>query len=190
MSDLFEAGYQAGFRAASAAREDTERPDDEGAQQLYLALAIFDTRDGSLRAELVRAAREGYERSGPEMGESDIAWEEFEALRARYNESTRGPDEVWLCPKCGECQRKVGVMAHCAGSVTQGTEHKHTRMVASPAQLPGVDPLSVCCPYCHMREGRPCRVDHSGWDAEKPHAERIKLANDRRDEDPGQEHER
>lgn len=50
-------------------------------QRLYVLLALFDTRDGSVRANLVRAAREGWERSGPDMQE-DGAWDEFDALWA------------------------------------------------------------------------------------------------------------
>lgn len=54
----------------------------EGAWKMYLLLALFDTRDGSERAELVRSAREGYERAHPDMDEPG-AWAEFDRLWAR-----------------------------------------------------------------------------------------------------------
>lgn len=57
-----------------------------GGDRLYTALAFFDTRDGSFEADLVRAAREGYERSQPEMNEPD-AWVEFDRLLDRHREA-------------------------------------------------------------------------------------------------------
>lgn len=50
--------------------------------RLYDCLAIFDTRDGSELAELVRSAREGYERA--DMGEDD-PWREFDSRLNKYN---------------------------------------------------------------------------------------------------------
>lgn len=44
--------------------------------RLYLLLALFDTRDLSPLADLVRSAREGYERAPHE----DDAWAEFDRL--------------------------------------------------------------------------------------------------------------
>lgn len=46
------------------------------AWRFYLLLALFDTRDGTLLADLVRSAREGFER---EVDEPD-AWDEFDRL--------------------------------------------------------------------------------------------------------------
>lgn len=46
-------------------------------QRLYELLALFDNRDGTPMAHLVRSAREGWERSHPDMAE-DTAWEEFD----------------------------------------------------------------------------------------------------------------
>jgi hypothetical protein len=64
----------------SESTEPWEGPTD--GWRLYIALACLDTRNGSFLADLVRAAREGYERSELEEG----AWDEFERLRARWNE--------------------------------------------------------------------------------------------------------
>ena len=50
--------------------------------RLYLLLALFDRRDGTYIADLVRSAREGFERSAPDMAEDD-AWGEFDRLWAR-----------------------------------------------------------------------------------------------------------
>lgn len=47
--------------------------------RLYALLALFDWRNGSVLAEMVQAAREGFERSHPVMAESD-AWAEFDSL--------------------------------------------------------------------------------------------------------------
>lgn len=55
---------------------------DAAGDRLYRALALFDTRDGSLKADIVQAAREGYERSAPDMNESD-AWARFDMLIER-----------------------------------------------------------------------------------------------------------
>jgi hypothetical protein len=59
---------------------------DEDGQRLYVLLAYFDTRDGSPMAELVRSAREGWERSHPDMDEDD-AWAEFDRLWSRRKEA-------------------------------------------------------------------------------------------------------
>lgn len=64
----------------SAAAIAYDRRDEDG-QRLYVLLALFDTRDGSYMADLVRSAREGWERSHPDMGE-DSAWDEFDHLWA------------------------------------------------------------------------------------------------------------
>lgn len=55
-----------------------------GCDRLYRALALFDTRDRSERANIVRAAGEGYERSDLEMDEPN-AWDEFDCLIFEYN---------------------------------------------------------------------------------------------------------
>jgi hypothetical protein len=66
------------------AREWMERASrsGEGGDRLYNLLAYFDTRDGTPMAGLVRAAREGWERAGPDMPEAS-AWDEFDALWSR-----------------------------------------------------------------------------------------------------------
>jgi hypothetical protein len=46
--------------------------------------------------------------------------------------------------------------------------------------LPGVDALSVSCPYCGMPKGHMCRLSTNYWDVPKPHVARVKLANDRK----------
>lgn len=51
---------------------------EAGGDRLYNALAMFDSREDTPLAELVRSAREGYERSHPDMAEAD-AWAEFDA---------------------------------------------------------------------------------------------------------------
>lgn len=56
--------------------------------QLYRALAIFDKRDGSPEGWVAQSARQGYERSHPDMGEKG-AWYEFEAAIARYRTRQR-----------------------------------------------------------------------------------------------------
>lgn len=55
---------------------------EAGGDRLYHLLALFDVRDGSPLADLVRSAREGWERSDPEMGSEDngTAWDEFDDL--------------------------------------------------------------------------------------------------------------
>lgn len=62
------------------------RTDRPGCDRLYDALAFFDTRDGTFEADVVRAAREGYERSAPEMSEPN-AWAEFDRLMERHREA-------------------------------------------------------------------------------------------------------
>ena len=48
----------------------------------------------------------------------------------------------------------------------------------SPEPLPGVDPLSVRCPYCWSRVGESCWSVHVPFPRRvKPHAARVKLAN-------------
>ena len=59
-----------------------EHSNDRG-DRLYEALAFFDSRDGTFEAAVARAAREGYERSDPEMGEA-TAWDEFDRLLDRH----------------------------------------------------------------------------------------------------------
>lgn len=68
-------------QAATAAvlREMLDEDRDEAGQRLYVLLAYFDRRDGSYMGEMVRAAREGWERSHPDMDEDD-AWDEFDRL--------------------------------------------------------------------------------------------------------------
>lgn len=56
----------------------------ERGMKLYIALAMLDTRDGSLIAQIVQAAREGFERSHPDVNEKG-AWGEFERLRSAWN---------------------------------------------------------------------------------------------------------
>lgn len=55
--------------------------DDDG-QRLYMLLALYDDRDGTYMADLVQAAREGWERSHPDMAEAS-AWDEFDRLWER-----------------------------------------------------------------------------------------------------------
>jgi hypothetical protein len=54
--------------------------------RMYCLLALFDTRDGGYIADLVRAAREGYERE--DMGEDD-AWDDFDTLWHEYGPAER-----------------------------------------------------------------------------------------------------
>ena len=65
------------------------REGERGGDRMCLLLALFDTRDGTPLADLVRAAREGWERSHPDMGrdENGRAWEEFDALWPRRAEA-------------------------------------------------------------------------------------------------------
>lgn len=83
------------FRGQSAA----ERRDADG-QRLYNLLALFDTRDGSLLADIVRAAREGWERSHPDMGPENNAWDEFDRRFVNYQARGVGwtHDEVMAAP--------------------------------------------------------------------------------------------
>jgi len=70
---------------------DGERGELEDAgDRLYRALALVDTRDGTPLAHVIRAAREGWERSGPEMAEDD-AWAEFDARIANYEAAPAPP---------------------------------------------------------------------------------------------------
>lgn len=62
--------------------------------RLYRALALFDTRDGSPLANIVRAAREGYERSAPDMAEPG-AWDEFDRLIAGESGSGNSRSGGW-----------------------------------------------------------------------------------------------
>jgi TPR repeat protein len=62
---------------------------EHGGDRLYNLLAYFDTRDGTPMADLVRAAREGWERAGPDMAEAS-AWDEFDALWSRRKEASDG----------------------------------------------------------------------------------------------------
>ncbi len=75
---------------ATAAADREGRRREPMSDRLYHLLAYFDTRDGTPMADLVRSAREGYERSGPDMGE-DGAWDEFDALWARRVDVTPDP---------------------------------------------------------------------------------------------------
>ncbi len=52
---------------------------EAGGQRLYCCLARFDRRDGSQLADIVQAAREGWERSHPDMAEDD-AWLAYDRL--------------------------------------------------------------------------------------------------------------
>lgn len=61
---------------------------DEDGQRLYCLLALFDTRDRSVLADMVRAAREGWERSHPDMDEDD-AWDEFDRIWSHYTPRQR-----------------------------------------------------------------------------------------------------
>lgn len=61
---------------------------DEAGQRLYVLLALFDRRDGSALADLVQTAREGWERSHPDMDEAD-AWREFDAIWSSFTSSER-----------------------------------------------------------------------------------------------------
>ena len=53
------------------------------AERLYTLLGAIDTRDGSNLALLIQAAREGHERSHPDMGEIN-AWDEFDARLSKF----------------------------------------------------------------------------------------------------------
>jgi hypothetical protein len=59
----------------------SESPGEADGDRLYSLLAFFDLRDGSALSHLVRSAREGFERSHPDMGanENRHAWEEFDS---------------------------------------------------------------------------------------------------------------
>jgi hypothetical protein len=52
---------------------------------LYVLLALFDRRDGTPLADIIRAAREGWEREDTE----DDAWAEFDARWDRYTSAER-----------------------------------------------------------------------------------------------------
>lgn len=67
--------------------------------RLYAALALFDRRDGTPLASIVHAAREGWERSHPDMAES-TAWDEFDARIASY-ERPASPVPAGTCDMCG-----------------------------------------------------------------------------------------
>ena len=66
-------------------------PSDPG-WRLYLLLALFDKRDGTLLSDVVRSAREGYERIQPGMDEAD-AWAEFDSL---WNSHTSRERLEWV----------------------------------------------------------------------------------------------
>lgn len=66
-----------------------DRRNSDG-QRLYLCLALFDARDGTPLADIVQAAREGWERSHRDMDE-DRAWDDFDRLIARYREASPLP---------------------------------------------------------------------------------------------------
>lgn len=73
--------------AALAAREEPPRDaaiESRDGWRLYLLLALFDRRGRSALDDLVQLAREGYERSGPDMNEDD-AWAPFDARWARWD---------------------------------------------------------------------------------------------------------
>jgi hypothetical protein len=67
-----------------AARDGWIRRDADG-DRLYALLGLYDTRDGSMQANLIRAAREGWERSHLDMAEQGV-WDEFDALWAKYGD--------------------------------------------------------------------------------------------------------
>lgn len=56
--------------------------------RLYVLLALFDRRDGTPLADMVQAAREGFERSHPDMAEDD-AWATFDRLWESYTSPQR-----------------------------------------------------------------------------------------------------
>jgi hypothetical protein len=74
-------GYAAD--AVKALIRNNERNED-AAFKLYIALAFFDTRSDTALAQLVAAAREGYEYSHPHMNEEN-PWDDFDRIRARIN---------------------------------------------------------------------------------------------------------
>lgn len=61
--------------------------EDRGVR-LYNVLALFDVRDGSPLSRMIQAAREGYERSHPDMDEED-AWAEFDAWWSSFTMNQR-----------------------------------------------------------------------------------------------------
>jgi hypothetical protein len=69
--------------------------------RLYDALALFDRRDGHPLSNIVRAAREGYERSAPDMDEAG-AWDEFDRLIADWR------DEDGEVPPLSVSQQETG----------------------------------------------------------------------------------
>lgn len=69
-------------REVGAAHERGYEDRDMDGQRLYVLLARFDKRDGSPLADLVQAAREGWERSHTDMAE-DSAWDDFDRLSDR-----------------------------------------------------------------------------------------------------------
>lgn len=71
---------------------------DMDGQRLYVLLALFDTRDGTLLAELVSRAREGWERSHPDMNEEG-AWDDFDRL---WNSRTSSERLDLVRPQKGE----------------------------------------------------------------------------------------
>lgn len=66
--------------------EELRRIENEPGWRLYLLLALFDKRDGSVIGDLVQTAREGYEREG--MGEAD-AWAHFDHIWLSYTSAQR-----------------------------------------------------------------------------------------------------
>ena len=78
--------------AGESAEPGEVREVEAAGHRLYDLLAVFDTRDGSPLAHLVRSAREGWERSGPEMREEG-AWDEFDARLASYEPDAADPGE-------------------------------------------------------------------------------------------------
>lgn len=72
-------------RASAEAHLALEQREGDG-DRLYVLLGLFDRRRGTDMDDIVRAAREGWERSHPDMNEAD-AWAEFDALFAAHSDA-------------------------------------------------------------------------------------------------------
>ncbi len=84
-SYVVEPAFKSGWDARSSEAVPAHSEEERG-ERLYQALGLFDWRRGGLVADVVRAAREGWERSSPEMNESG-SWAEFDALIERVEPS-------------------------------------------------------------------------------------------------------
>jgi hypothetical protein len=78
--------HEFGAKYATLGAYSESEPQFRPGWRMYCLLALFDTRDGGYIADLVRAAREGYERE--DMGEDD-AWDEFDTLWHEYSPTER-----------------------------------------------------------------------------------------------------